>query len=81
MRRYVAIAAVALVLLAAAFMGTASAATASHPPKPKGCHWEWTSLFSGKYYGCYCPKGWHVAYPPWWHIWNQEPFCAVNKKK
>ena len=81
MRRYLTIIAITVMLLATAALGTASAATTAATFKPKGCHWEWTSLFSGKYYGCYCPSGWHVAYPPWWSFFNREPFCARNKKK
>jgi len=52
-----------------------------HAPKPKGCRFEWTSVFTDKYYGCSCPAGWYVAYPPWWQIWNGEPFCALDRKK
>ena len=40
-----------------------------------GCRWEWTSIFSGRYYGCYCPAGYEVEYPPWYDLFNQEPYC------
>jgi hypothetical protein len=52
-----------------------------HAPKPKGCRWEFpASLFTAQYYGCYCPRGWYVAYTPWWNLWSADPFCALDKK-
>jgi hypothetical protein len=83
--RYIALAVTVVLLLATVLTGTANATTTYITPamKPplKGCRWEFpASVFTERYYGCYCPPGMHVAYPPKWEIWKGEPFCARNKK-